>query len=84
MRLACANCSWKGPEERAKEAQDLTMRHEVGSLYSDRECPKCGALCFPTDRTKAYPFSRFVTCKSLKEQHVAQKALRLFRLGGGA
>ncbi|QQS15261.1 MAG: hypothetical protein IPK81_14080 [Rhodospirillales bacterium] len=45
----CQNCDWHGAEDATREARDVAQRHEEGDTFSDRECPKCGALVFPRD-----------------------------------
>jgi hypothetical protein len=50
--LYCQNCDWCGPES-ATEERDLQALERmvgymsIGDAFSDRECPECGALCFP-------------------------------------
>jgi hypothetical protein len=40
--FACRNCSWTGTKP--VPAKDPWARHEPGDVFSDRECPACGAL----------------------------------------
>ena len=43
----CANCSHRAAAGDLPDARDLSQRLEPGSEFTDRECPHCGALCFP-------------------------------------
>jgi hypothetical protein len=43
----CANCGFKANYADLPDAKDLDKRHGIGDVFSDAECPKCGALCFP-------------------------------------
>jgi ribosomal protein L37E len=50
MKLKCANCGFTADEKKMNPAQDIFERNDIGCAYSDLECPKCGALCFPVDK----------------------------------
>ena len=41
----CPNCDWCG--EGAVPARDVLARHAPGDVFSDLECPECGALVHP-------------------------------------
>ena len=41
----CQNCCHTMPESETVPAKDIEQRHAPGDAYSDKECPKCGALC---------------------------------------
>ena len=43
----CDNCGHIGGEGELPEARDLLQRLEPGGVFTDRECPHCGSLCFP-------------------------------------
>lgn len=43
----CQNCSHTAHMRDFPPAKDIFRRIEVGDMYSDKECPKCGALAFP-------------------------------------
>jgi len=43
----CENCAFEGSRESCAEARDLWERVTPGDVFTDRECPKCGALAFP-------------------------------------
>ena len=43
----CANCSFEAEREGLPDAKDLFLRLEAGGIFTDKECPKCGALAFP-------------------------------------
>ncbi|TXI09401.1 MAG: hypothetical protein E6Q76_05710 [Rhizobium sp.] len=43
----CDNCHFRADADDMNEAKDLLMRLDVGGIFTDRECPKCGALAFP-------------------------------------
>lgn len=47
MRYKCDNCDWSGLEEQAVDAEDLPERLTPGCIYTDKECPHCGALAYP-------------------------------------
>ena len=42
----CDNCSKQFTEDQCNEAKDILMRMERGSIFTDLECPECGALCY--------------------------------------
>ena len=46
----CDNCGYTDAYKALPPAQDLLRRVVVGELFTDKECPKCGALCFPKDK----------------------------------
>lgn len=74
MNLTCANCDWEGTDEQTKPASDIEERHTIGCIYSDQECPECGALCYPTDPSESFPWSPFVTYKNDAEKRVHEAA----------
>lgn len=45
----CDGCGFTANYDDLPPAVDLSMRLSVGGVYSDVECPKCGALCFPVE-----------------------------------
>ena len=45
----CGNCGYQADHENLPEAQDLYDRVDVGGIFTDVECPECGALCFPVE-----------------------------------
>lgn len=45
----CNNCGHVAPRDEMKDAQDLLERMEVGDVFTDKECPECGALAHPVD-----------------------------------
>ena len=47
MKLQCDNCSHTADYDDFPEAEDFHTRNSIGFLFSDKECPKCGALAFP-------------------------------------
>lgn len=49
--FVCANCDYKGEYDTLPRAKDIGQRHDPGDTYSDVECPRCGALCFPDKTT---------------------------------
>lgn len=55
MKLKCDNCSREGEEEGFTDANDLWQRLEIGGIYTDKECPDCGALAFPIAKKKTNP-----------------------------
>ena len=55
LKVECQNCSWKGTEDKCKPAKDVECRHELGDIFSDIECPKCGALCYPVNPKETSP-----------------------------
>jgi hypothetical protein len=52
QRYTCANCTWVGSEAQTVDAPDALLRHSIGDIFSDRECPECGALCYPLKSAK--------------------------------
>ena len=46
-KYRCDNCEFEGEEKDLPLAKDLMSRLSPGECYTDRECPKCGSLCFP-------------------------------------
>jgi hypothetical protein len=48
----CANCSFEADREDLPDAKDLFIRLEAGGIFTDKECPKCGALAFPVKEEK--------------------------------
>ena len=47
MKLQCDNCSHTADYDDFPEAEDFHTRNSIGFLFSDKECPECGALAFP-------------------------------------
>lgn len=45
----CADCGRQAPASELPDAKDLSLRMEPGDTYTDKECPDCGALCFPVE-----------------------------------
>ena len=43
----CDNCGCTEERENLPNAKDLHQRLVPGGIYTDKECPACGALCFP-------------------------------------
>jgi predicted RNA-binding Zn-ribbon protein involved in translation (DUF1610 family) len=43
----CHACGFAGPRDAMAEAKNVTQRIAPGETYTDRECPKCGALALP-------------------------------------
>lgn len=50
----CQNCNHAGPSERFPEARDVLERIAPGEVFTDRECPACGALAHATSTPRAY------------------------------
>lgn len=47
----CQDCGHTAPESEFPEAMGLLRgRLQVGDIFTDRECPECGALAYPADR----------------------------------
>jgi hypothetical protein len=44
---ACQDCETEFYENQLNPAKDLSERIAPGDVYTDVECPSCGALCFP-------------------------------------
>lgn len=44
----CDNCSYMATAKELPDAKDLWQRLTPGGIYTDKECPECGALCFPS------------------------------------
>lgn len=47
--MQCDNCDFVAEESNMNEAQDLSMRLDVGGIYTDKECPHCGTLAYLVD-----------------------------------
>jgi len=43
----CDNCDYTAPHSELPPAKDLLQRLTLGCVFTDVECPKCYALCFP-------------------------------------
>lgn len=51
-KYACANCDFTADEDSFKPAKHLSQRIDPGGIYTDIECPKCGALAYPVPQTQ--------------------------------
>ena len=47
MKYECQNCGRKAEGAKLPPVDDPQMRFEPGDAYTDRQCAKCGALCYP-------------------------------------
>lgn len=47
IHLRCANCNAEFNHSETRPARNVLGRHEIGDVFSDRECPGCGCLVFP-------------------------------------
>lgn len=47
LELECQGCGFEGSEDVFKHAERIELRHEIGDRFSNKECPKCGALAYP-------------------------------------
>lgn len=45
--FACQNCGKRGARDAFAPARDLHERISPGEIYTDLECPECGALATP-------------------------------------
>lgn len=45
----CDNCGYEAPYKKARAVARPTQRIDFGQPYSDAECPRCGALMYPTE-----------------------------------
>ncbi len=52
MNYQCNNCKQIFPVEDCPIAKDLEARLDSDGVYTDRECPKCGALCYSMPAVK--------------------------------
>ncbi len=43
----CGDCGYEASVQKFPPAQDLLQRLEVGDVFTDKECPECGALSHP-------------------------------------
>jgi len=43
----CDNCEYEARQQTLPPAQDIYSRLSIGDMFSDVECPKCHALCYP-------------------------------------
>jgi len=44
---ACQDCETEWYENQVEEVKDASERFAPGDIYTDAQCPSCGALCFP-------------------------------------
>lgn len=58
MKIRCSSCNFEGDQAQGRRATAILARHSLGDLFSDVECPRCFALCYPSDPENAYPFSQ--------------------------
>lgn len=49
-KYSCNNCNYTAKESKFDEAKDLWQRMDPGDTFTDKECPKCGALAFPVEQ----------------------------------
>jgi predicted RNA-binding Zn-ribbon protein involved in translation (DUF1610 family) len=54
----CPNCDWRG--DGAVPAWNVLARHLPGDVFSDLECPECGALVQPVPAGDSPPLKRSV------------------------
>ena len=47
MQYQCDNCEFTAPETAFPAAKNIEMRITPGEIYTDKECPECGALAHP-------------------------------------
>ena len=50
-RFACDNCGYTGNTRFFKQIDDLLQlreRIDVGGIFTDRECPHCGSMAYPS------------------------------------
>lgn len=47
--LTCDCCDYAAEADDLPDAEDLTQRLEYGCPYTNKECPECGALCYPEE-----------------------------------
>ena len=45
----CQNCDYVAPYSELPKAKDILERMEPGDMFTDVECPACGALCFEVE-----------------------------------
>lgn len=83
MKYKCGNCGRIADEKKLPYAEDIHMRLEPGEIYTDRQCPKCGALCYPHETGDRSPMtSGEIEAETQKIQDALWKlAKRLKRQG---
>ena len=86
MKYKCGNCGRIADEKKLPYAEDIHMRLEPGEIYTDRQCPKCGALCYPHETGDRSPMtSGEIEAETQKIQDAIWKlAKRLKRQGDHA
>lgn len=52
MNLTCDNCGFTAGYDKFHDARELSARISVGGVYTDKECPDCGALAYPVEHPK--------------------------------
>ncbi len=77
MKVKCQNCGWVGSDEECAEAEDVEQRHEVGDVFSNLECPRCDALCYPLRKKPTdYVIDEDSDTRCREIRHVCQKCGR--------
>lgn len=53
----CDNCHHRGNRETFRPAKKVGTRIDPGGTYTDKECPRCGALAYPVENEGSNVFS---------------------------
>lgn len=54
-QFRCQDCQHTGDYASFPFADDVLLRMEVGDVFTNAECPKCGALAYPVEPETALP-----------------------------
>jgi hypothetical protein len=73
--LRCADCRHEAAESEFVAARDVFERNSLGDVFSDMECPECGALAFPVDAEDAGEGDGAVHAELVQLAEVAQSML---------
>ena len=62
--FSCDNCGKVWPESQCNDVRHLTDRLDYNKPFTDKECPKCGALCYLMEKGKPAPINFFTSPNS--------------------
>lgn len=52
MKYKCDDCGLCFPREKCHPIKHASVRIEPGGIYTDKQCPSCGALTYPMPAVK--------------------------------
>lgn len=68
--LQCDNCNFTARTWQMQPVKDIGQRIDVGGVYTDKECPHCGALCYPVTAWGIYTALQSLVAEHEKETSV--------------